>query len=215
MLWSKEFAEAVFSDRNFEDKTPLQLAVEKGHVKWDFVFWDMTSVANNCFFINLSAYWRHLKPVFMERGSVQHHDGTIIWRINGGTKLSPMSSMLLHVDHWVLSNTLLQVARNQPSGIWINSQCPSVEDCAACFEYVDVTNTVQCRYCNTDQSTLILLYYLSLNQAAHSFELTKKCFFLQCYLDKKLYYPFITASITKEMYSQQHGMLNTCSILTL
>ena len=56
----------------------------------------------------------------------------------------------------MLSNTLLQVARNQPSGIWINSQHPSVEDCAACFEYVDVTNTVQCRYCKTGQSALIL-----------------------------------------------------------
>ena len=33
MLWSKDFAEAVFSDRNSENKTPLQLAVEKGHVK--------------------------------------------------------------------------------------------------------------------------------------------------------------------------------------
>ena len=33
ILWSKEFAEAVFSDRNLEDKTPLQLAVENGHVK--------------------------------------------------------------------------------------------------------------------------------------------------------------------------------------
>jgi len=33
MLWSKEFAEAVFSDRNLEDKTPLQLAVENGHIK--------------------------------------------------------------------------------------------------------------------------------------------------------------------------------------
>ena len=33
ILWSKEFAEAVFSDRNSEDKTPLQLAVENGHVK--------------------------------------------------------------------------------------------------------------------------------------------------------------------------------------
>ena len=33
MLWSKEFAEAVFSDQNSDAKTPLQLAVEKGHVK--------------------------------------------------------------------------------------------------------------------------------------------------------------------------------------
>ena len=33
MLWSKEFAEAVLYDRNADNKTPLQLAVEKGHVK--------------------------------------------------------------------------------------------------------------------------------------------------------------------------------------
>ena len=33
ILWSKEFAEAVFSDQNLEDKTPLQLAVENGHIK--------------------------------------------------------------------------------------------------------------------------------------------------------------------------------------
>ena len=33
ILWSKELADAVFSNRNLEDKTPLQLAVEKGHVK--------------------------------------------------------------------------------------------------------------------------------------------------------------------------------------
>ena len=37
MLWSKEFAEAVFSGRNSDDKTPLQLAVEKGHVKWELI----------------------------------------------------------------------------------------------------------------------------------------------------------------------------------
>ena len=40
------------------------------------------------------------------------------------------------------SNTSLPVAWNQTSGIWVNSQCPSVEDCAACFEYVNVANTV-------------------------------------------------------------------------
>ena len=33
ILWSKELADAVFSNRNLEDKTPLKLAVEKGHVK--------------------------------------------------------------------------------------------------------------------------------------------------------------------------------------
>ena len=33
MLWSKEFKDAVFSDRNLEGKTPLQLAVENGHIK--------------------------------------------------------------------------------------------------------------------------------------------------------------------------------------
>ena len=33
ILWSMEFVEAVFSDQNFENKTPLQLAVEKEHVK--------------------------------------------------------------------------------------------------------------------------------------------------------------------------------------
>ena len=33
ILWCKEFAEAVLYDQNSDDKTPLQLAVEKGHVK--------------------------------------------------------------------------------------------------------------------------------------------------------------------------------------
>ena len=32
ILWSEEFADAVFSDQNSEGKTPLQLAVEKEHV---------------------------------------------------------------------------------------------------------------------------------------------------------------------------------------
>ena len=36
ILWSKKFADAIFSDRNSKDKAPLQLAVEKGHVKWEF-----------------------------------------------------------------------------------------------------------------------------------------------------------------------------------
>ena len=33
ILWSNEFAEAVIYKRNVKDKTPLQLAVEKGNVK--------------------------------------------------------------------------------------------------------------------------------------------------------------------------------------
>ena len=33
ILWSQKFADAIFSDRNSKDKAPLQLAVEKGHVK--------------------------------------------------------------------------------------------------------------------------------------------------------------------------------------
>ena len=33
ILWSKEFADAVFSDENTEGKTPLDLAVGRGHVK--------------------------------------------------------------------------------------------------------------------------------------------------------------------------------------
>ena len=33
ILWSKEFAEAIFCNQNLEGKTPLQLAIEKGHVK--------------------------------------------------------------------------------------------------------------------------------------------------------------------------------------
>ena len=33
ILWSKKFADAIFSDRNSKDKAPLQLAIEKGHVK--------------------------------------------------------------------------------------------------------------------------------------------------------------------------------------
>ena len=70
-----------------------------------------------------------------------------------------MSSMLLHVDPSVLSNTLLPVASNQPSGIWISSQCPSIEDCAAHFENVDVTNTVG----TAKLVSPLYYYYLSLN----------------------------------------------------
>ena len=37
MLWSEKFANAVFSDQsNLEGKIPLQLAVEKRHVKWEY-----------------------------------------------------------------------------------------------------------------------------------------------------------------------------------
>ena len=37
MLWSEKFANAVFSDQShLEGKTPLQLAVEKGHVKLEY-----------------------------------------------------------------------------------------------------------------------------------------------------------------------------------
>ena len=32
ILWSEEFAKAIFSKENSEDKTPLHLAVEKEHI---------------------------------------------------------------------------------------------------------------------------------------------------------------------------------------
>ena len=32
ILWSEEFADAIFSEHNSEDKTPLQVAIKKGHV---------------------------------------------------------------------------------------------------------------------------------------------------------------------------------------
>ena len=32
ILWSEEFAKAVFSEHNSEGKTPLQVAIKKGHV---------------------------------------------------------------------------------------------------------------------------------------------------------------------------------------
>ena len=75
-------------------------------------------IANHCSSpIYVPAYWRNLKHVLMEEEIVQHHSGTVNWRKNGGVKWFLISSMLHHVVHWILSNTLLPVGRNQVSGI--------------------------------------------------------------------------------------------------
>ena len=127
ILWSKEFAKAVFSDQNLEDKTPLQLAVENGHVKWEYT--DVSKV-NYCQSFSSStmypAFWGHSKLVLTEEGRPYHHNGTVSWKQTGGIKWSLIFSTLAHVAHWMLSNISLTAGGNLTSGIYWLAYCTHI-----------------------------------------------------------------------------------------
>ena len=122
------------------------------------MFWDMTSVANTFFFFNLFvSILKTLEAcVYGERECTMprwHHNLKNKWchKLVPYVLYASACGSLSAVKYFIASG-------QEPNIRYLGKQSVSysIEDCAACFKYVNVTNTVQCRYCKTGQSALIL-----------------------------------------------------------